>query len=411
MADITGIINAALGELGEYRIESFDDESNLADLALRHYDEARDSTLELFPWHFSCVYQSLTRLATAPAFRWAYQYSLPTDPYCLKVLETDKGSGTRWEIGAYSPAPGVDVQRVLFSNEPTVKIAYTARIEDVGLWTPLAIQVLIKVLASKLARPLTGQQSVEQAKWQEALALLPQALTSQVREGDPSRYRASETSTDLATIIAQQALSEIGHTPLVDILEETEVGFACRLHLATARDAVLQMHPWNFAKRQAMLRVPLDTLGDEILPAFKWGHKFLLPPGVLTILGTDLSSGDRFERAVDEDEGSVLYSDAEAVFIEYIHQETNYALWSALARQVLSKMLASQLVLAIAHLLPDDRRPTMPHLMALKQRMWEEARALLPEAQAHDAREGYPVQLRPNNLLLHARGGRVMGWR
>ena len=87
-------------------------------------------------------------------------------------------------------------ERVLYSDDASVKIEYTARVDDLGSWSPLALQVLMKIMASKLAKPITGQNSTTQLKWQEALALLPEAKGSDGREGSPFRLRPNMTLTN-----------------------------------------------------------------------------------------------------------------------------------------------------------------------------------------------------------------------
>jgi hypothetical protein len=117
-------------------------------------------------------------------------YPLPTQPWCIKVRGTDRGNGAVFEIGtdAYNG-------RVLYSDEASVSIEYTKRVEDLGSWSPLAVLVLVKVLASRLAKPLTGQNSTEDAKWKQALALLPEGKASDGREGSPYILRANTTLT------------------------------------------------------------------------------------------------------------------------------------------------------------------------------------------------------------------------
>jgi hypothetical protein len=122
--------------------------------------------------------------------KWRYQYLLPTNPWCIKVRGTNEGAGALFEVGTDGSG-----HRVLFSDQGTVSIEYTKRVEDIGSWSPLATQVLIKVLASKLAKPLTGQSSLADQKLKEAFALLPEARGSDGREGSPFRLRANTSLT------------------------------------------------------------------------------------------------------------------------------------------------------------------------------------------------------------------------
>jgi len=142
----------------------------------------------LAPWNFSTTFARLASSPDAPVFKWKHQYQLPTQPYCLKVRGTDRSPGAHFEIGTDTQG-----HRVLFSDESTVSIEYTARVNDLGAWSPLAIQVLIKMMASKIAKPLTGQNSLAQQKLQEAMAFLPEAKGSDGREGSPYVLRANRT--------------------------------------------------------------------------------------------------------------------------------------------------------------------------------------------------------------------------
>ena len=116
--------------------------------------------------------------------RWQYQYALPTQPYCIRVRSTDGGNNAKFAIGMDERG-----NRVLYSDEGTVSIEYTARVDDVGAWSPLAVQVLIKIMASKLAKPVTGQNSTAELKLKEAYALLPEARASDSVEGSPPTLR------------------------------------------------------------------------------------------------------------------------------------------------------------------------------------------------------------------------------
>jgi hypothetical protein len=195
MTDAISVCNQAIGELGggEFgspRIQSFTDGTSLSALCGEFYPDTRDSVLELHPWNFATAFKTLARSPDTPAMRYSYMYPLPTDPYCIKVRGTDGSPGATFEVGTdeYNG-------RVLYSNESSVSIDYTKRVEDLNSWSPLALQVLIKMLASKLAKPLTGQSSLTQLKWQEALALLPEARGSDGREGSPIILRANTTLT------------------------------------------------------------------------------------------------------------------------------------------------------------------------------------------------------------------------
>ena len=190
MADPISVCNQALAELGEGFIQGFQDGTSVSNLCATLYEGARDEVLELHPWNFAGFRARLGRSPDTPALDWRYMYPLRTQPWCIKVRGTDQGNGARFEIGM-----DANNGRVLYSDAASVSISYTGRVEDLGIWSPLAIQVLIKLMASKLAKPLTGQNSLGQLKMQEAIGLLPEARSSDGREGSPVVLRSNRTLT------------------------------------------------------------------------------------------------------------------------------------------------------------------------------------------------------------------------
>jgi hypothetical protein len=180
MADEIGVCNQALAELGESFIQSFSDGTSVANVCATLYPDVRDEVLELHPWNFATYRTRLSRSPDTPAMDYQYMYPLPSNPWCIKVQGTDEGNGARFNVGMDRFNT-----RVLYSDQGSVSIVYTARVTDLGVWAPLALQILVKLLASRLAKVLTGQNSLAQLKFQEAVALLPEARSADGREGYP----------------------------------------------------------------------------------------------------------------------------------------------------------------------------------------------------------------------------------
>lgn len=183
--DPIGVCNAALvSELGDVFIQSFEEGTSRARLCAATYPESRDAVLEMAPWNFAQAFATLAHgpentHAASTQMGWRYTYTLPPDEWCIKVHGTDEGNGARFD----------PVGRCIYSNEGSVTIRYTRRVEDLGSWSPLALQVLIKLIASKLAKPITGQNSTAELKLQEAMAFLQEARFSDGREGPPPVLR------------------------------------------------------------------------------------------------------------------------------------------------------------------------------------------------------------------------------
>lgn len=188
MADAVSIANEALGELEEHAIQSFEDGTAIASLCQRMYGPARDMALELHPWNFAKYYARLARSGESiQTDQWQYMYTLDTAvPYVIRVRGINGENGLTFEVGQDRGN-----NRVLYTNEGTVSIEYTGRNENLNNWSPIALQVLTKLMASKMAKAITGQNSVEQLKMQEAMAFLPLAQGADGREGTPTILRAN----------------------------------------------------------------------------------------------------------------------------------------------------------------------------------------------------------------------------
>jgi len=173
MATEVSICSNALRKLGDDPITSLTEDTERARLCNAFYNTARDSLLRLHPWNFAITRASLTRLSSTPAYGFAYQYALPTDPYCLRVLEME------YQDYIFKIENLATEGRVLLSDESTAKILYVGRITDTTLFDSLFIDTLTAHLALKLAYPITNSVTL-QAQMQK----LYQAKLSEARSVD-----------------------------------------------------------------------------------------------------------------------------------------------------------------------------------------------------------------------------------
>ena len=171
MATEVSICSNALRKLGDDPITSLTEDTERARLCNAFYNTARDSLLRSHPWNFAITRASLTRLSSTPAYGFAYQYALPTDPYCLRVLEME------YQDYIFKIENLATEGRVLLSDESTAKILYVGRITDTTLFDSLFIDTLTAHLALKLAYPITNSVTL-QAQMQK----LYQAKLSKVRK-------------------------------------------------------------------------------------------------------------------------------------------------------------------------------------------------------------------------------------
>ena len=155
MATEVSICSNALRQLGDDPITSLTDDTERARLCNALYPDARDSVLRSHPFNFSITRASLTQLSATPAFGFDYQYALPTDPYCLRVLQME------FQDYIFKVENLATEGRVLLTNEDTAKILYIARITDTALFDSLFVDTLTALLAAKLAYPVTNSVNLQ----------------------------------------------------------------------------------------------------------------------------------------------------------------------------------------------------------------------------------------------------------
>tara|TARA_R110002051_G_scaffold114232_2_gene186804 strand:+ start:154 stop:735 length:582 start_codon:yes stop_codon:yes gene_type:complete len=173
MATEVSICSNALRRLGDDPITSLTDDTERARLCNAFYTPARDAVLRLHPWNFAITRAALAQLSAAPAYGFSYQYALPTDPYCLRVL------GMEYEDYIFKIENVETHGRVLLTDESTAKILYVARITDPTVFDSMFVDVLTAKLSVDLAYPVTNSTNL-----QDKLQKLYQAKLSEARSID-----------------------------------------------------------------------------------------------------------------------------------------------------------------------------------------------------------------------------------
>ena len=177
MATEVSICSNALRRLGDDPITSLTDDSERARLCNAFYEDARDACLRSHPWNFAITRASLTQLSDSPVYGYDYQYALPTDPYCLRVLAME------YEDYIFKVENFSTQGRVLLTDEETAKIIYIARITDTTLFDSLFVDTLITKLASDLAYPVTNSLKVQEQMYRLFQLKLSEARSIDGQEG------------------------------------------------------------------------------------------------------------------------------------------------------------------------------------------------------------------------------------
>lgn len=141
--------NAALRKIGRNTINRLDEGSEEARICNERFDEILDTLVSMHPWNFAIHRAELAASATDPDFGYTNQYLLPTNPYCLRVLEEDSGYDFVIE------------GRYLLSDYGTIKIVYIKRITDVNELSPSFREAFSDYMAAELAIALAGSLQLE----------------------------------------------------------------------------------------------------------------------------------------------------------------------------------------------------------------------------------------------------------
>ena len=151
--------------------------------------------------------------------------------------------------------------------------------------------------------------------------------------------------------ICNLALTHIGHRTEVTSItppDGSQAAADCNRFYPIARDIVLEMGEWGFAKK----RVVLASLGDA---PEGWEYRYALPSSVIKPLrvypaGTDpltKPEGDAFEIESD-DEGTVILTNTEDAELQYIARVTDTTKYTPTATEAIAWRLAAYLAGPIA---------------------------------------------------------------
>jgi hypothetical protein len=155
MPSVVAIANLALTHLGTARITSLDDAANEARAIAAVWDQVRDAVLRDHPWNCALARDRLAADSKAPAFGWAFAYTLPADPWCLRVLGIHQWSGP-WRV---------EGRKLLTDHEPPLPLSFIARVTDPELFDPALTAALAARLAHTIAPEITQSASREDTLW------------------------------------------------------------------------------------------------------------------------------------------------------------------------------------------------------------------------------------------------------
>jgi len=195
MASTVDIANFALNNLGASNISTLDENSKAARVVNQRYESVRDAVFRAHPWNCLINRASLAQETTTPAFGYTYQYALPTDPFCLRVLEFSNGtlSYPQDNITNNTGGPVFVIEgRKLLTDEGTAKIKYIGRVTDTEQYDASLVEALAARLAAEICYAITGSTSMVQIQTSLYEAKINEARFNDATEGATQRLEASD---------------------------------------------------------------------------------------------------------------------------------------------------------------------------------------------------------------------------
>ncbi len=176
-ASIVGLVNQALFMLGQKSIISMTEDNEAARLCNGRYTYIRDATIRAYPWNCAMTRATLARSGTAPTWKFDYKFALPTDPYCLRVLEMKEKEegGYKWKIEG----------RWIVTDSTTANILYLKRVTDVNEMDLLLREAIAARLAADICYALTGSSKREDSLWIIYEQKIRRAKSVDAQEGTP----------------------------------------------------------------------------------------------------------------------------------------------------------------------------------------------------------------------------------
>jgi hypothetical protein len=174
MASEVETINSALNMLGATNIISRGEDSKSARVTNQRFDAVRDAVFRAHPWNCLVTRVALTSDSDSPAFDWSYQFTLPTDPYCLRVMRLDY----------------LDIEfrvegRKILCDESTINMVYLARVTDPNEWDSLLVETIAARLAADVSFAMVQSTSLTSTLYALYENKLSEARFTDATEGTP----------------------------------------------------------------------------------------------------------------------------------------------------------------------------------------------------------------------------------
>ena len=160
--------------LGATNIIARDEDTKSARVTNQRFDAVRDAVFRAHPWNCLVTRSAVAADSDSPAFDWSYQFTLPSDPYCLRVMRLDY----------------LDIEfrvegRKILCDESSINLVYLARVSDPNQWDALLNEAIAARLASEVSFALVQSTSLTANLYALYESKLSEARFTDATEGTP----------------------------------------------------------------------------------------------------------------------------------------------------------------------------------------------------------------------------------
>jgi hypothetical protein len=174
------ICSNALLMLGAQPINDLSEANDRARLASNLYESLRDSVLRSHPWNCAIKRVALAPDATAPAFDWTYQFTLPGD--CLRVLSVG--------FDGLADAHLVEDRKLLCNANPAY-LRYVYRNTNPTTWDAQLVHAMELAMAAGMAYGITQSASLRDSLLGELAQHMRKARSTDGQEDPPQSFQPS----------------------------------------------------------------------------------------------------------------------------------------------------------------------------------------------------------------------------
>lgn len=173
MPDQTTICNLAVMHIGEEHIVDIDEVSKAASQLKTVWSAIVDEILEEHDWTFARTRQSLSLLATPPAFGFDNAFKLPSDFMRLPKEQED--------CNAWSDRPWRKEGSLLLTDESAIDLLYIARVGPEKFSAKFAMALSFR-LAAAIAFSLSKKSAMVKLMWDLYQLKLTEAKTADAQQ-------------------------------------------------------------------------------------------------------------------------------------------------------------------------------------------------------------------------------------